>query len=103
MVREATDAAPPPPADASPAAADAPDKKDGKKKRVHDPNAPKRPLTAFFLYMKFARPIIHKEMGEETRPKQVADEGAARWAVMSDADKQVGLSPPPAFPLLPLR
>ncbi len=39
-------------------AADAPADKKERKKRQHDPNAPKRPLTPFFLYMQTARHII---------------------------------------------
>ncbi|RAL67856.1 hypothetical protein DID88_008582 [Monilinia fructigena] len=41
----------------------APEKKE-RKKRQHDPNAPKRPLTPFFLYMQTARPIIAKDLGD---------------------------------------
>lgn len=63
-----------------------------KKKRPHDPNAPKRPLTAFFLYMKYARPVIQKEMGDTARPKEVADEGTARWGTMTADSKLVSVS-----------
>lgn len=68
---------------------------DGKKKRKrtpHDPNAPKRALTPYFLYMQSARATIAKELGDSAKPKEVADEGTRRWTEMSPAEKSV--SPP---------
>ncbi|KAK2804316.1 hypothetical protein FQN49_008855, partial [Arthroderma sp. PD_2] len=59
-----------------------------KRKRIHDPNAPKRALTAYFLYMQHERANIAAELGENARPKEVADEGTRRWSEMSDADRQ---------------
>ncbi|KAK2627491.1 hypothetical protein QTJ16_003457 [Diplocarpon rosae] len=65
-----------------------PDKKE-RKKRQHDPNAPKRPLTPFFLYMQTARPIIASDLGPETAKKNVSSEGTRRWAAMAPQDKQL--------------
>jgi hypothetical protein len=65
---------------------------DGKKKRKrtpHDPNAPKRALTPYFLYMQSARGTIAKELGDSAKPKEVADEGTRRWTEMSPAEKSV--------------
>lgn len=65
---------------------------EGKKKRKrapHDPNAPKRALTPYFLYMQHARAQIHKELGDQARPKEVADEGTRRWGEMNPAEKAV--------------
>ncbi|KAI9805886.1 MAG: hypothetical protein M1825_000500 [Sarcosagium campestre] len=53
-----------------------------KKKRAHDPNAPKRPLTPYFLYMQSARPIIAKDLGENAKPGDVSAEGTKRWKEM---------------------
>jgi hypothetical protein len=64
----------------------------GKKKRKrtpHDPNAPKRALTPYFLYMQSARAQIAKELGSEAKPKEVADEGTRRWQEMPQTDKGV--------------
>lgn len=64
----------------------------GKKKRKrtpHDPNAPKRALTPYFLYMQSARAQIAKELGDQAKPKEVADEGTRRWTAMPAADKAV--------------
>lgn len=61
-----------------------------KRKRVHDPNAPKRALTAYFLYMKHERANIAAELGANARPKEVADEGTRRWGRMPPQEKQVG-------------
>ena len=69
---------------------------DGKKKRKrtpHDPNAPKRALTPYFLYMQSARATIAKELGDSAKPKEVADEGTRRWTEMSPAEKSVGVPP----------
>jgi len=64
----------------------------GKKKRKrakHDPNAPKRALTPYFLYMQTARSQIARELGPNAKPKEVADEGTRRWSSMKDEDKAV--------------
>lgn len=61
-----------------------------KRKRHHDPNAPKRALTPYFLYMQHNRPQIQKELGGDgVKPKDVAEEGTRRWGNMSDAEKSV--------------
>ncbi len=60
---------------------------DGKKKRKrapHDKNAPKRPLTPYFLYMRSARPVIAADMPSNAAPKDIADEGTRRWANMPE-------------------
>lgn len=69
---------------------------DGKKKRKrtpHDPNAPKRALTPYFLYMQSARSQISRELGDQAKPKEVADEGTRRWTAMPPADKAVSYPP----------
>ncbi|KAL8652291.1 MAG: hypothetical protein Q9210_002766 [Variospora velana] len=79
--------------------APAPEQGEGKKKRKrapHDKNAPKRPVTPYFLYMSFARDGIAKSMGSGTSAKQVADEGTRRWNTMKDEEKQA------CFDALPL-
>ncbi|RHZ51096.1 HMG-box domain-containing protein [Aspergillus thermomutatus] len=63
-----------------------------KKKRKRappDPNAPKRALTPYFLYMQHNRPLIAQELGPSARPKDVSDEGTRRWAEMPEAQKEV--------------
>jgi hypothetical protein len=67
-----------------------------KKKRKRappDPNAPKRALTPYFLYMQHNRHLIANELGPEAKPKDVADEGTARWGSMSSEEKEVRLYP----------
>jgi hypothetical protein len=58
-----------------------------RKKRNHDPNAPKRPLTAYFLYLQHARQIIANDLGENAPKGAVQDEGLRRWNSMSPAEK----------------
>ncbi|KAH8422594.1 high mobility group protein [Aspergillus melleus] len=63
-----------------------------KKKRKRappDPNAPKRALTPFFLYMQHNRAKIAEELGTSAKPKEVSDEGTRRWADMPEAQKEV--------------
>ncbi|KAI9868108.1 MAG: hypothetical protein M1813_006853 [Trichoglossum hirsutum] len=60
-----------------------------KRKREHDPNAPKRPLTPYFLYMQSARPIIANDLGEGSKPGAVSAEGTRRWTEMPDVEKQM--------------
>jgi len=65
---------------------------DGKKKRKrapHDKNAPKRPLTPYFLYMQDARPLIAAELPSTAAPKDIAEEGTRRWATMDRTNRTV--------------
>ncbi|KAK0730409.1 hypothetical protein B0H67DRAFT_561615 [Lasiosphaeris hirsuta] len=63
------------------------EEKKERKKRTHDPNAPKRPLTPYFLYMQTARPIIASDLGEEAPKGAVQEEGQRRWSVMNATEK----------------
>jgi len=63
------------------------EEKKERKKRTHDPNAPKRPLTPYFLYMQTARPIIASDLGEDAPKGAVQEEGQRRWAVMNPSEK----------------
>ncbi|OAA62668.1 hmg box protein [Niveomyces insectorum RCEF 264] len=69
------------------AAAPAVEEKKERKKRTHDPNAPKRPLTPYFLYMQTARPIIANDLGNGAPKGAVQEEGQRRWSTMSAHDK----------------
>jgi chemotaxis protein histidine kinase CheA len=63
------------------------EEKKERKKRTHDPNAPKRPLTPYFLYMQTARPIIASDLGDQAPKGAVQDEGQRRWSVMTPGEK----------------
>jgi hypothetical protein len=75
---------------AAPADAAALDKKE-RKKRQHDPNAPKRPLTPFFLYMQTARSVIAEELGPEAAKGATSEEGTKRWKEMDDFNRGVSI------------
>jgi hypothetical protein len=63
-----------------------------KKKRVKkekDPNAPKRPLTAFFLFSTHARSLVKSDLGPTGTPVLVNDEILRRWKAMDEAGKKV--------------
>lgn len=70
-----------------PLAAPVEEKKE-RKKRTHDLNAPKRPLTPYFLYMQTARPIIASDLGTGAPKGAVQEEGRRRWADMGASEKQ---------------
>lgn len=70
------------------------EEKKERKKRQHDPNAPKRPLTPYFLYMQTARPIIAADLGDGVPKGAVQDEGQRRWASMSGQEKLVSAQSP---------
>jgi hypothetical protein len=78
---------------ATPAKSPTGETKTQKKKRAHDPNAPKRPLTPYFLYMQTARPIIAEDLGPDVAKGAVSTEGVKRWNAMAAADKQVSPHP----------
>ncbi|KHN98917.1 high mobility group protein [Metarhizium album ARSEF 1941] len=59
-----------------------------RKKRSHDPNAPKRPLTPYFLYMQHARSIIANDLPPEAPKGAVQEEGQRRWANMGPTEKK---------------
>ncbi|KAH9906329.1 hypothetical protein F4778DRAFT_725450 [Xylariomycetidae sp. FL2044] len=63
------------------------EEKKERKKRTHDPNAPKRPLTPYFLYMQTARPIIAQDLGVDAPKGAVQEEGQRRWSSMGPSDK----------------
>lgn len=65
------------------------EEKKERKKRTLDPNAPKRPLTPYFLYMQHARSIIANDLGAEAPKRAVQEEGQRRWAHMGPHEKQV--------------
>jgi hypothetical protein len=73
-----------------PATVAAPLKKEKKKraKKEKDPDAPKRPLTAFFLFSTNARERVKEDMPEST-PVEVNNEILRRWNIMDAIEKQV--------------
>lgn len=87
--------APVPSAPAPKAAAAADNKKKRKReKKTRDPNAPKRPLTAAFLYAQNARPVIKTDLERELEPGQKLEPNAVnievtkRWNEMTDDEKE---------------
>lgn len=75
-------------------------KKRKREKKIKDPNAPKRPLTAAFLFAQSARPIIKKDLENELPPGAKLEPNALnlevnkRWNEMTDEDKEVSRACP---------
>lgn len=58
------------------------------KKRKKDPNAPKRPQTAFFVFSTKHREEVKGELGEGARVGDIAKRLGQRWKELEDEDKQ---------------
>ena len=79
------------------AAAEKPGKgtKRKREKKEKDPNAPKKPLTAAFLYAQTARPIVRGDLEAALGPDQKLEPNAVnlevnkRWNEMTEEDKEV--------------
>jgi len=67
-----------------------------RKKRAYkprDPNAPKRPLTAYFRYLQEQRPLLATEMAEAhngvpQKPGDLSKEATARWNLLTPEEQQ---------------
>ncbi|KAJ7954626.1 High mobility group B protein like [Quillaja saponaria] len=60
----------------------------GKSKKDKDPNMPKRPPTAFFLFMDDFRKEFKEANPNSKDVKVVAKEGGVRWKSMTDEEKK---------------
>ncbi len=60
--------------------------KEKKEKKVKNPNAPKKPLSSYFLFVKKMTASV-KEKNPEIQPKDVAKTLGGMWKEMSDDDK----------------
>ncbi|KAK1038809.1 hypothetical protein LTR33_016043, partial [Friedmanniomyces endolithicus] len=72
-------------------------KSKGKRKKSaykpRDPNAPKRPLTAYFRYSQEQRPLLATEMAEAhngvpQKPGDLSKEATARWNLLTPEEQQ---------------
>lgn len=59
-----------------------------RKRKPHDPNAPKRALTSYFLFMSVNKPLI-KEMHPDWSAQQISDESEKRWSNISEQERAV--------------
>ncbi|THY48574.1 hypothetical protein D6C98_06686 [Aureobasidium pullulans] len=66
----------------------APEKKQRKKAEPRDPNQPKRPLTAYLLWLGENREKIHTELGPEQKRGEISSEGTKRWHQLPEEVKQ---------------
>jgi hypothetical protein len=77
------------------AAADGKNKKRKREKKERDPNAPKKPLTAAFLYAQSARPIVRADLESGLGPGDILEKNAVnlevnkRWNDLTDEEKEV--------------
>ncbi|CAL1369373.1 unnamed protein product [Linum trigynum] len=57
------------------------------KKVVNDPNKPKRPLSAFFVFMEEFRKEFKEKNPNNKSVAAVGKAGGERWKAMTEADK----------------
>ncbi|OIV98996.1 hypothetical protein TanjilG_29399 [Lupinus angustifolius] len=69
------------------AAAAKPARKPAKGKAAKDPNKPKRPASAFFIFMEEFRKQFNKENPENKAVSAVGKAAGAKWKSISDAEK----------------
>ncbi|KAF2737177.1 hypothetical protein EJ04DRAFT_510527 [Polyplosphaeria fusca] len=78
----------------APVAAEGGKRKRKREKKERDPNAPKRPLTAAFLYAQAARPIVKQDLEGSLGPNQKLEPNAVnlevnkRWNEMPEDQKE---------------
>lgn len=64
-----------------------------RKGNIKDPNAPKKPLSAYFMFLQRIRAnprLVRDVFGDETETTKQSVLAAAKWRSMTDAERQVG-------------
>ncbi|CAH9147168.1 unnamed protein product [Cuscuta epithymum] len=61
---------------------------ESKSKKSKDPNAPKRPPTAFFVFMQDFRKTYKEENPDNKKSSMVAKEGGEKWNSLTDDEKK---------------
>ncbi|QIW97433.1 hypothetical protein AMS68_002951 [Peltaster fructicola] len=94
LAKSTAKAVEPPAADAATGGADEDDGKGKKRKRSYkarDPNAPKRPLTAYFRYLSEMRPLLTIELAKNIgthKPGELSQVATERWRKLSEDEKK---------------
>lgn len=63
-----------------------------RKSNIKDPNAPKKPLSAYFMFLQWIRsdPVLVQEVfGSETETTKQSVLAAAKWRSMTDDERKV--------------
>lgn len=63
-----------------------------RKSNIKDPNAPKKPLSAYFMFLQRIRAnpsLVHDIFGDETETTKQSVLAAAKWRSMSDEERKV--------------
>jgi hypothetical protein len=66
-----------------------------RKSNIKDPNAPKKPLSAYFMFLQWIRASperVHSVFGGETETTKQSVLAAARWRSMTDDERKVSHS-----------
>jgi hypothetical protein len=68
-----------------------------RKSNIKDPNAPKKPLSAYFMFLQRIRSdslLVKEVFGDETETTKQSVLAAAKWRSMTDDERKVMISPP---------
>ncbi|GMH07059.1 hypothetical protein Nepgr_008899 [Nepenthes gracilis] len=78
------------PVDRKKATPSSPESKPKKRRlsKIEDPNKPKRPATAFFLFMEDFRKVYKEQHPDSKKGSEVAKEGGEKWKSMTDEEKK---------------
>lgn len=60
-----------------------------KQKKPRDPNAPKKPVTAFFLYLAENREATAKQMPPDTKPGEIQNRNKEIWNTLPKEEQDV--------------
>jgi hypothetical protein len=66
-----------------------------RKSNIKDPNAPKKPLSAYFMFLQRIRsdPLLVREVfGDETETTKQSVLAAAKWRSMTDDERKVNIT-----------
>ena len=67
-----------------------------RKGNLKDPNAPKKPLSAYFMFLQRIRSdpaLVREVFGDETETTKQSVLAAAKWRSMTDDERKVRTSP----------
>ncbi len=65
-----------------------------RKSNIKDPNAPKKPLSAYFMFLQRIRAnphLVHEIFGDETETTKQSVLAAAKWRSMTDDERKVSI------------
>lgn len=60
-----------------------------KPKKIKDPNAPNRPVTAYFLYLAENKDAVRRKLGPDAKAGEVQKKGTEDWNALPEGEQEV--------------